>query len=241
MMLTALLLVLQQSHVAIDRLPRRGFWDYVSILSTIGLVLIGVFTFAAVWYQAIKTADAAQSAAESANAALLNAQAVINTERPWLVAMLVPDKGKPDVFVCAIKNQGNTPAKIISVSATFMFLPSPISVRPEPHYPLLALPNLDLIVHGDSFSVHPGFAPESVIQQADKRATIYERREFLLYFGNVVYRDMLYPEDSDAGRHETKWSFIYNPLDDAAFIKSHVPNQVGTFGPDISKDYHGYT
>jgi hypothetical protein len=109
---SALILSLQQGHVTIDSLPRKDAWDYISIFSTLALVVIGAITFVAVWYQAKKTAEAAKSAADSVRemsrqAALLERQTkatevaaeaaknsaiaglessrtVINSERAWI-------------------------------------------------------------------------------------------------------------------------------------------------------------
>ena len=59
------MLFLQQTHVFLDNLPRRDFWDYVSIGLTLVLVIIGGITFWEVRRQAIETAKAAKAAADS--------------------------------------------------------------------------------------------------------------------------------------------------------------------------------
>jgi len=107
------------------------------------LVAIGFITFIAVWKQARETAKATQAMRDSiplqktaADAALLNAQAVINAERPWVMIEKIdepylepwewPPQTKPDELppprpqselrlshcMFYLKNFGNTPAKL---------------------------------------------------------------------------------------------------------------------------------
>lgn len=54
------------------------------------LVIVGSFTFIVIGWQAWETRRSADAASASANAALLNAQAIINSERAWVVVELVP-------------------------------------------------------------------------------------------------------------------------------------------------------
>jgi hypothetical protein len=49
--------------------PKKDFWDKSYICLTAALVLIGILTFGAVWYQAAKTRDAAEATRDSAKAA----------------------------------------------------------------------------------------------------------------------------------------------------------------------------
>jgi hypothetical protein len=60
-----LLLALQQAHVVLDNLPRKDIGDYISIVSTVILALVGFVTLLVVVYQSKETAKAAKAAADS--------------------------------------------------------------------------------------------------------------------------------------------------------------------------------
>jgi hypothetical protein len=93
-------------------------------LPNIALVAVGVLTFVAIWWQAKKTAEATQAMREgiplqkkTADAALLNAQAVINAERPWVMVQVETMPGEnaaKSLFQLNAFNYGQTPAHIIS-------------------------------------------------------------------------------------------------------------------------------
>ena|ERR1700722_12111389 len=112
-------------------LVQKDAWDKFYICLTAGLVVIGVGTLAAIWYQAAKTRDAAEATSVSAkaaqdsvkvlerqtaatetaaNAALANAQAVMNIERAWLDVSL--RREGPAVYSLQVTNYGRTIATI---------------------------------------------------------------------------------------------------------------------------------
>jgi hypothetical protein len=156
-----------------------------------------------------------------AKAASLNAQAVINAERPWLVVATFFDKDRPELRRFGCRNHGNTPAKIESVSAQISFVDRPDNLPVPPSYStFVAMPDLTLIINADSFPIGQGVNPMSVIQGTEHELLVLGSREFLAYFGNVVYRDTLYPESSTEGLHETRWCFVYQPGGDKMFLRS---------------------
>lgn len=64
-------------HIIIDNPPLKDLWDKVYICLTGALVVIAAFSLRAIWIQAVQTKTAAE-------AALLNAKALINIERAWM-------------------------------------------------------------------------------------------------------------------------------------------------------------
>lgn len=77
------------------------------------LVVVGIITFIVIGWQSYETRRAATAAKESAKAAELNAQAFINSERPWIVVepKMVPYTGM--TFRLQAANVGRTPAEIL--------------------------------------------------------------------------------------------------------------------------------
>jgi hypothetical protein len=83
------------------------------------LVVVGLLTFIAVWKQIKESAAATQAMRDSlplqkaaADAALLNAKAVINAERPWVAIFVIYSSKTGASFRAG--NMGRTPAEIIS-------------------------------------------------------------------------------------------------------------------------------
>ena len=96
----------------------------------------------------------------------MNAQSVINAERSWLVVRpFIKKKENPRLCSFGCRNQGITPAKIISASAKYVFVNIPDELwRKPPDYSFpVALPDLTLIVHHDSFPIGHGTDAESLI------------------------------------------------------------------------------
>lgn len=195
-----------------------------------GLVIVGIWaaciaigTLKQIRQETIHTGDFAKAAS-------LHAQAVINAERPWLVVAIFLDKDTPELCRFGCRNQGNTPAKIISVSAQIGFIDRPDNLPVPPDYSSrVAMPDLTMIVHADSFPIGQGVNPRSVIGGTTHEVLVLSAREFLVYFGSVVYRDTLYPESAPEGLHETRWCFVYQIGGDKMFLRG---------GPE---EYNRYT
>jgi len=62
-----------------------------------------------------------------------------------------------------------------------------------------------------------------LLKAKGKADLVEQSREFLVYYGNVVYRDTLYPDSADEGLHETRWCFVYQPDQKKKFVRSGPP------------------
>jgi hypothetical protein len=182
-------------------------------------------------------------AVKQASAAQLGARAVINSERPWFVVYIekAKDDWKGGFEVCCL-NQGNTPGEIISMSAHWEFVDKPdnLPVPPDYSHPV-QMPDLTLIVHGDSFPIGDGIKPELILGREDRTPDVHGGRQFLAYYGIVVYRDKFFPENAPEGKHETRWCFIYLPEGGLTQSVLRVINPVGKFVRSGPKEFNGYT
>jgi hypothetical protein len=97
------MLVLAFLYICTPPLERPEWW----------LVGVGIVTCVVIAWQSWETGKAAQAAKKAAEAALMNAQAVINAERAWIVVGV--EFPKFDQFVFKATNVGRTPAKITSI------------------------------------------------------------------------------------------------------------------------------
>ncbi len=163
-------------------------------------------------------------------AAMLSARSAINMERPWLVVTWLSDEDVPDIVNFSCRNKGNTPAKVVAMSAKVCFVNRLIGLEKQPDYSTpVKLPDLDMIVSRRSFRIGEGLNASLFVLDKGKNALISNSEEFLVYYGKVVYRDTLYPDSAPEGLHETRWCFFYQPSGSKRFVRS---------GPE---EYNRYT
>jgi hypothetical protein len=156
-----LLLLLQQSHVLIDNLPRKDRWDYISIAITLALVIIGAITFWEVRRQAIETAKSAKAAADSVGA--MNRQAEI-LERQT--------KATEDAAVAA-KEGAEATKRSIELMVRKERAQIRVRIKPLNLHPVGGLPAVEYTVH--FFGMTNAFVRETqaiaFVSNSDERET----------------------------------------------------------------------
>ena len=155
---------------------------------------------------------AAEAAASSAHAALMNAQAVLHSERSWILISVEASRSAENSFTVMATNRGRTPAKIIETADRSRIaidekqLPSTAEYAEEKRgasfTPIILLP-------GESTAVKP-FCRDDARGLCDseerfRRIETWEEKIFL--YGKVIYKDLIAPADSEA--HETNWCCWY--------------------------------
>ncbi len=153
-------------------------------------------------YLVIQT-NAARNAAE---AALLNAQAVINAERPWLLVAVKSMIGPMGGFSVHARNKGRTPALITAAHIGCVAVKD-ISALPEkaPYGPGNLMQNKIVIPSG---AVRIIWFDDRMLQRMLKEdfpTFPWDGRVFV--FGRVLYRDLANPDPSVI--HETRWIGLY--------------------------------
>ncbi len=199
--------------------------NVVTAVGTIALAVIGAIAaciaIKTLRYIGVQT----KHAGIAAKAARDGAQAVLDSERPWIVIDIEQERVPPRRCNFLVVNRGRTPAKIISGSATHVFAASPNDLEIPPIYesPFL-FPNKTLIVQSDSFPVYPaGIRPQTMV--------VAGSTEILFFYGTVVYDDVFGTNRHGYVRHETRWCYAYLP-DGHRFIRT---------GPDGSDEYNRNT
>ena len=155
---------------------------------------------------------AAEAAAASSHAALINAQAILKADRSWILISVEPSPSAENRFTVTATNRGRTPAKIIDkVERTRLamdeeHLPSAPEYTDEkrvgPNTPIILLP-------GESTAIKP-FCRDDVkgLCDSEERFMRIETWEEKIYlYGKVIYRDLTAPVDSET--HETNWCCWY--------------------------------
>jgi len=192
-------------------------WSTSDTLAAIYDVLTGLLVFVAagtgcvIWKQTIETRKAAE-------AALLNTQAVINTERAWIVVEFEYWKieGLEGLLFQAI-NRGGTPADIVEAyfdHEFFPVIPDNLPLPPPYKNPIRIPPRGDnMLVTGEKWPLNA--APihlEDMISNCGKTDAIVTAREILCLFGEIRYRDVLRGKDDKEGLHHTRFCFVYVPI-----------------------------
>lgn len=149
---------------------------------------------------------------KAANAALLNAQAVINAERPWITITVEQSQSDSQVFIFVATIKGRTPARIITGDATHEFIADVFKLKSPPVYdsPILEPPET-LLVDKETFNIYPvGVNPVSIIEQRKMTSLIDGANLFVVFYGRLVYEDMFPKDGRGYEPHETRWCYVYS-------------------------------
>jgi hypothetical protein len=174
--------------------------------------MLAVSTLRKIERQTALAESAASAALESARAALLHAQAIIDSERPWLLITVEPSLHIENSFNVMATNRGRTPATIVATSEQVKIaiderrLPTVPEYRKQdadaPIMPIVLLP-------GESTPIMP-FRRDDLkgvceSEEMLKKVENWEQKVFL--YGKVIYRDLIAPIENQL--HETTWCCWY--------------------------------
>jgi hypothetical protein len=162
---------------------------------------------------------AAQSAVESsesitaiAKASSLNAQAVINAERPWILMTIEPSRETKNHFRIMAINRGRTPAAILASSDRIGLAIDETYLPKTPEYATQessALPVPIILLPGESTIIQP-FGREDVkwvckSQERLRQIELWQEKIFI--YGRVIYKDLISTEEKQM--HVTDWCCKY--------------------------------
>jgi hypothetical protein len=193
-----------------------------------------LLTLLAIAEQTSQTRVAAEATREAAKAALLNAQAVINAERPWILVVIEPDTSQMGGFNVYFTNKGRTPAIVLGAFIGCA------AVEDMGKLPLVAtygpgnMVQTRMVIHGER--VWATWFDSRMFKQIlgpDFLGAIGDNQVFV--FGKVIYRDLLNPDTKLL--HETRWIGLYQPP-----VGDDGGNSIFRFeGIGVSDEYERYT
>lgn len=176
-----------------------GFWaNTVLVLATL---IIAIF--------AIVQASAAN---RGAKAAILNAQAVISSERPWLLVDIErivqhAPLGTPDFYRVRAFNTGGTPAELSEGHCSCKLQAAEGFVPPDDLHDPIKAPLKNLIVSGDGFDVAI-VTPETAGSDDDLGGMA---PKIVHVYGKLLYWDMFRDRKAKGVEpYVTQWDFTYN-------------------------------
>ena len=188
------------------------------------LVLIGLVAGIMAWLTLRPIADQARFGRIAADAAKLNAEAVVNAERAWIRVLphvwsptLFPvwEQGDPippegiklvlHNFPAQIKNVGNTPAIVDETAFKYILSKvEPSQLPPEPDYGEFVPGNGDIIVSGNEWLADVGLSDGGALSKEQVK-DIRTSKLWLYVYGIVRYRDVLRGDS-----HETRVGYVYH-------------------------------
>lgn len=192
----------------------RVTWGAELVLVVFGYVgiMMGLSTLKKIDRQTKSVEAAAIAAAESAHAALLNAQAIVESGRPWLLTTVKPSPDVENSFAVIATNHGRSPARIVGTMEQITFAVDETHLPRIPEYPSdeLTAPLVPIILlPGESAEIKPFSRDDlNAICESEERLRSVENWEEKVYiYGKVAYRDLVAPPDKLT--HETAWCCWY--------------------------------
>jgi hypothetical protein len=192
----------------------RILWAAYLVLAILGYVgiMLALSTLKKIERQTAVAEDASSAAKESAHAALLIAQSMIDSERPWITITVEPSRIGENNFNVLASNRGRSPATITETleSVQVAVEESHLAIVPEyrnekqadPPAPIILLP-------GESVRIKTFGRDDlkGVCKSEETLRWVQSWEEKLFLCGKVIYRDLLAPLDHQL--HETTWCCWY--------------------------------
>lgn len=192
----------------------RITWSANVVLAIVGYfgIILAVSTLKKIERHTRATEVVAEAAADSAQAALLNAQAVIDSGRPWLLITVEPSRSIVNSFTVKATNRGRCPAYVIASVEQIMIAVDEAHLPQIPEYtnqepgvpfvPMILLPGESTAIKSFSRDDLKSICPS---EEMLRRIENWEEKVFI--YGNILYRDLIAPADKQT--HETNWCCWY--------------------------------
>jgi hypothetical protein len=204
------------AEVRVVSTPEKDSWDKAAVWVNMGLGIIGVCGIVVAVITLRKVERQTVATEKSVTHSMLNIQAFVNSERPWIKVDFCPKvEGRDLGIVIRAINCGRTPAALVSKNKSFCSidlcrgsLPAKPSYNADPfEYPKIVYP-------GDScelFWISSVKDATGFSQNAEHKS--WNDLDIETYmFGNVVYKDVL--TGKDAPEYETRWCYTVMPLNE---------------------------
>lgn len=192
----------------------RIAWGANIVLAIVGYVgiMMALSVLKKIERQTRSAETAAEAAAVSAHAAMLNAQAIIDAERPWLLISVEPSLGQENSFIVMVTNRGRTPASIVATSEQIRIAIDEANLPAAPEYdsgdptpPLVPI----ILLPGETSGIKTFSREEArgVCDSEERFKKIENWDEKIYLYGKIIYRDLIAPPDKQV--HETSWCCWY--------------------------------
>jgi len=192
----------------------RVAWGSGVVLAILGYIgiMLGLRTLKSIDRHLLASGATSQAALESASAALSLAEAIANSERPWIVVTVEPFLTMENSFKVMASNRGRSPARIVTsldqtkIAVDETHLPAtPEFDKKDPvdeHEPIVLLPGEATGIWAFNREDLPAICKSSEVLKKVERW-----HETLFLYGRIVYLDLNAPPEKQ--EHETFWCCRY--------------------------------
>jgi hypothetical protein len=213
----------QPAHISIatpaPAPPEWPWQDRIAWVANLVLVILGYAGIALalgllkkIERQTQYAETAAQAAADTAQAVLVQAQAVARAERPWVLVTVEPSPEVENGFMVVATNRGRTPARILSVVDKIAIEADQSKLPATPQYAdaqANAALALVVLLPGESTGIKP-FSRDDVKQvcgSEERLKKVEKWEEVILLYGRIAYQELM--AQDDVAQHETGWCCWY--------------------------------
>jgi hypothetical protein len=195
-------------------LQDRIAWGANVLLALLGYagIVLAVSVLKKIERQTKYGETAALAAQEAAEAALLQAKAIVQAERPWILIHVAPSPTIENGFTVIATNRGRSPARVMSTADELRIAKDETQLPGIPEYTPVDpdVPPVTMILLPGEFATIKAFCRDdvkAVSGSADRLQRIENWEERIFLYGKVMYRDLMEP--ADVAAHETSWCCRY--------------------------------
>jgi hypothetical protein len=175
-------------------------------------IMLALSTLKKIERQSRAGEEAATAAAQSAHAALMHAEAIVKSERPWILIAVEASPGVANGFTVTASNRGRTPARIVAMPHRIEFAEDESRLPEVPQYQQATTdaPFVPIILLPGEFAQITAFCRDDVKElcaSEEQFARVENWEEKIFLYGRVTYRDLLSPQDEQT--HQSAWCFWY--------------------------------
>lgn len=192
----------------------RIAWGANILLALVGYagIMLALSTLKKIERQTKYGEIAATAAAESAEAALIHARAILNAERPWVLVTVAPSPSIQNGFTVIATNRGRSPARVVGMANETRIATGEAQLPGIPEYPVVdeEMPAVSIILLPGEFTTIKSFCRDDVkglcaSEEQFRRIENWEERIFI--YGKIEYKNLMAPVDAAA--HESRWCCRY--------------------------------
>jgi hypothetical protein len=211
-----------QRLVVSNPAPAPAVWSYHDKILWAAYVVLACLGYAGIMMalslmkkierQTVAAETAAAAAHESAQAALSNAQALIDAERPWLVVTVEASTAVENGFTVTATNRGRSPAQVVGMAEQLRIAVDEAQLPAKPEYgnrepkpPMMPI----ILLAGESTALKSFSRADAreMCESDEQFARIENWEEKIFLYGKVVYKDLVAPPGKQT--HQTDWCSWY--------------------------------
>lgn len=184
----------------------------VLVVSGYAGIMLAMSTLKKIERQTRATESLAAAAADQAHAAMLNSQAVVHTERPWILISVELALDHENSFTVVATNRGRTPARVVSTTEHTAIVTDETRLPRDPRYPEkeAEFPFSSMILLPGESTPVTSFSRsdlEKVCESEEIRRRVENWEQKIFIYGRISYKDLI--ERPEGYSYETCWCCWY--------------------------------